>query len=321
MKVNELCRPRWQLPNKQCSPLLVPSYSSKGFKHILQIFNLTSPYNTRAYLVSAYDIYHRCLPLGATSLADQVFIDSGGYESRMSGLFEPFGDHRTKRWSLSRYYSVLKSLEKGNDLVAVSYDMENGDYGKQIKKALAMRDRFPELKLDILIKPEKIGRSIDVDAICSRLNVLQYFSCIGVTERELGDSMLLRCRALIKMRERLNAIGSDVPIHVFGCFDIPSILALFFCGADVFDGLTWLKYSLDNGSLKYFGEIRTENEYLHLADDDCLKLMMARNIEHLRKLQKGMREYCDSFDMAKLPISNEMKEKLSSLLLSLYIEV
>ena len=73
------------------------------------------------------------------------------------------------------------------------------------------------------------------------------FDVIGVTERELGDSILDRLIALGTLRGILNTAGVGSPIHVFGGLDPIFTPLLFAAGGEIFDGLGWLRYSYKNG--------------------------------------------------------------------------
>jgi hypothetical protein len=321
MNIADLCLARWTLPNGKKSPLLVPSYSSKGFSNIGEIFTSTAPYNSRVFLVSAYDLYYRLLPLGAISLADQVFIDSGGYESQSGGSFEIFGGCKSGHWSRGRFNSVLKSIEILNDLIVVSYDCEGEDLDRQIGRALKFKERYHSMKSSFLVKPDQSGGYLDIDKILDKAKMLMEFDCIGFTERELGETMLAKCRAVMAIRKRMNDLGARTPIHIFGCFDIPSILLFFFCGADIFDGLTWLKYSFEGETLRYYGEVKTENECASMVESDYLKLMMAKNAEYIRLFQRRMLDYCLSHDMSRLHVKDCLRERLLGLSAKIGIEM
>src|SRR5713101_5974784 len=71
------------------TPLLVPSFSSKGFSRdskgtseIGKILETTAEFLTDSFLISAYDVKH-ChvpLPLMLPCRPEIIFLDSGGYE-------------------------------------------------------------------------------------------------------------------------------------------------------------------------------------------------------------------------------------------------
>jgi hypothetical protein len=62
------------------TPLLVPSFSSKGFPDISKILSVNSELISGPVLVSAYDLHYANIqpPFDFASL---IFLDSGGYEA------------------------------------------------------------------------------------------------------------------------------------------------------------------------------------------------------------------------------------------------
>ena len=76
---------------------------------------------------------------------------------------------------------------------------------------------------------------------------LSHFSIIGFTEKELGPSLLKRMTAIARVRRALKEVNLDLPIHVFGSLDTISTPLYFLAGADIFDGLTWLRYAFRDG--------------------------------------------------------------------------
>src|SRR5258708_1915697 len=57
--------------------------------------------------------------------------------------------------------------------------------------------------------------------------------------------------AISKIRLALNDEGISAPIHVFGSLDPVSSPLYFLAGAEIFDGLTWLRYGYRNGVAAY----------------------------------------------------------------------
>jgi hypothetical protein len=62
------------------TPLLVPSFSSKGFPEIKEIVGYSSELIEGPILVSAYDLHYGCIE-GPFDFASLIFLDSGGYEA------------------------------------------------------------------------------------------------------------------------------------------------------------------------------------------------------------------------------------------------
>ena len=82
---------------------------------------------------------------------------------------------------------------------------------------------------------------------------------IGVTEDEIGESMAERLTFLTELRNALEQAGLATPIHVFGGLDPLMTPLYFWAGADVFDGLSWLRYAYGDGQSLYAkGFVATE---------------------------------------------------------------
>ena len=68
---------------------------------------------------------------------------------------------------------------------------------------------------------------------------------ISVPERELGDGLIERVRAMQWIRQELDALPFYQPIHLLGTGNPWSIAALAAAGADSFDGLEWCRVVVD----------------------------------------------------------------------------
>ena len=52
------------------TPLIVPSYSSRGFNPVGSLFDLFSRYTTSCCLISSYDLHYTLLPMSALYSSD-----------------------------------------------------------------------------------------------------------------------------------------------------------------------------------------------------------------------------------------------------------
>lgn len=249
------------------SPLLVPSVSSKGFGRlpdgtaepadVLELAHLDMP---EALLVSAYDLEHGLLRdtdrLAGPMHRDTVYgtpvllvIDSGGYE-----LGDDFESGETRRdphtpepFTREQFEALADRLPRDRDILVVSYDRPDSDragYDEQRAAAQAFFGHRPHFKSDFLLKPPAADRFVEPDKIVPIAKDLRAFDVIGVTEKDIGDTLLDRLERLARLREVLDAHGChDRPIHVFGGLDPVMTPLYFMAGAEIFDGLSWLRYA------------------------------------------------------------------------------
>jgi len=236
MKLKDICASR-NIPNTDTdTPLLVPAFSSSVFgiydsekMHIIgDLFKILKKRLKSALLLSAFDIYYEYV--------DKNEIDSGMYEK---DCYTKSG--KNVDWSYQKYLTVLDSVKPTPLCVLVNYDKEN-NIKEQISEAEKFFDRYPNCIKDFLYKPKRKKRFVNVDDLIKNIDELNKFDILGIAEKELGPSPQKRCENLLKIRSALNSIDSSKPIHLFGCLDFLSILSFFCCGADIFDGLSWLRY-------------------------------------------------------------------------------
>ena len=236
------------------TPLLVPSFSSKGFPDVAKILKTAEEIIEGAMLVSAYDIYYGEIS-PPFDFAPLVFLDSGGYEaskdSELSDLRER--DHDPREWKQEFHREVVGSWSTQSPTVFISYDhpKERLLAREQIERALALP--LPKNGLrEILLKPEKEGQTLlRVASVLENVRLLAGFDIIGVTEKEIGNSILSRMANIARLRSALDRVGLDTPIHVFGSLDTVTSLCYFVAGADIFDGLTWLRFAFNDGHTLY----------------------------------------------------------------------
>lgn len=301
MKVTEACRPREVSTAGVDTPLLVPSFSSRGFPNLGALYDFLRSEVPEASLVSAYDLHHRFLPLASVNGSDVVVVDSGGYEAKPT--YDPdeayVDDRRGKAWSLEQYRSVVDGLEPFSRFVVVSFDHAGPlPLAEQVASARSLFAGYPQYASDFLVKLEAADVPfVNVDGIVADIETIAGSFCVlGITEKELGGSMLERCRNVLKIRDALRAMGSEKPIHVFGCLEPLSILSYFLCGADVFDGLSWLRFafSYPEGHVSHGvtdAVVRGEWRY---PDGELRAVRWVRNLGVLRDLGEAMEDYCEN---------------------------
>jgi hypothetical protein len=105
------------------TPLLLPSFSSKGFPNVAKILQTMEEYISEEVLVSAYDVHygHITPPF---DFASAIFLDSGGYEAsketELSDTYE--ANYSGNGWSFEQHQRVLSEWKSNAPTVCVSYD-------------------------------------------------------------------------------------------------------------------------------------------------------------------------------------------------------
>ena len=255
------------------SPLLIPSLSS-GALGPIQTSPRGAPVLTTcsilhsqhliggiedSLLISAYDIRHGFLAekeVFKENFKDSRYaqprvlvIDSGWYEKNGSPSGSLFAVEVGKplRWEEADYTDVIDSLDEDVCPIVVSWD-HVGPYEEQIQRAQDFFGSRPHLASALLLKPPSGSRFHNFDKLSGeQIANLRAFDIVGVTERELGETILNRLISLANLRHLLDRAQVSSPVHVFGGLD-PLFTPLYFAaGAEIFDGLGWLRYTYRDG--------------------------------------------------------------------------
>ncbi len=258
-------------------PFLVPAFSSKGFDfHTKGRGKKKSEYSEVAYelaefgqypagsvLVSAYDLHFGHfkapdLPKNRSEdylrNASLVFLDSGGYE--LSSDFDLTEsrkyEYRPKDGFTERDYRKILA-ESRNLKLQLPLIISNFDFGtirkplsEQIASARLIFRENPDAISDFILKPwTKDSKMVDPERLSeSDIKTLRGFDIIGVTEKDLGKNLFDRIKAIASLRYKLDSVGIDAPIHIWGGLDPISTPLFFFAGAQIFDGISWLLFSM-----------------------------------------------------------------------------
>jgi hypothetical protein len=312
------------------TPLLVPGFSSKAVGPIhlgrsgrRDDIVASSAVHTdtfvrgidEAILISAYDIHHGLIAesgafsSGFTSspYAEPrlLIIDSGWYEKSVgpaSGQwYHEVGD--AALFERSDYDQLLDGLDANVNALVVSWDDDSeSSYIEQIaagQRFFADRPRFGSI---MLLKPE--GRKLHHDvAGLSKADAarMRAFDVIGVTEKDLGNKILTRLSTLADLRERLDQASVQAPIHVFGGLD-PLYTPLYFvAGAEIFDGLSWLRYSFRDGVSIYRDAAPLLDGNLEMPLPVAVGRAQLENLDALVELTRELKVFFHSGgDFAKL---------------------
>ena len=308
------------------TPLLIPSFSSKGFarsrdngkSEIGKILAATSEFITESYLISAYDIHYQHVPQppDLPSRPELLFLDSGGYEistdSDYASVVDPLPSPHS--WNLEKWREVVSTWPPEIPVVVISYDhhKERTPFAKQISAARENFKAAPGQLTSFLIKPETEAQQTlqsVLELACARAAELATFDVVGVTEKELGGTMLERMVRLARLRQAMDDASVVAPIHVFGALDPISVCLYYIAGGEIFDGLTWLRYAYHDGSCVYTHNVGAIKYGLHVRDAKVKSRTLADNYYALQDLECKMREFVATNNFDKLaphskPVSN-----------------
>jgi len=250
-------------------PRLVPAFSSKGFpfvpeKNSKRKFSQVSyaletvgPFIKNSILLSAYDLFHKHLrrPARFFEGKELIFIDSGGYE------LSPFFDsteptqkpHGPRIFKVGNYETILRGLPKNLPFVIANYDWgaKKKSLVNQILEAQQLFRKYPNFLSDFIVKPGLRRKFLNVDEIVRHIKKLQAVNILGVTEKELGEDLFERLKNLAKIRTAMDRDNIQIPIHVWGGLDPILTPLYFFVGAEIFDGVSWLRYAYFDGAAIY----------------------------------------------------------------------
>lgn len=308
-KIRKLIHP---FGNELETPILVPSYSSKGFgkkaskngrniSAVTEVMENCAQFLTEITLVSAYDLYYEYLiDINKFATTETVLIDSGGYETSpdfdLSSPKQLSVGHEP--WDLEKYVKVLDEWPEQYPNIIVSFDHEykNTSFENQVESAKKLFRNYPNSLHDFLIKPfTKNSKYVEIEKdVNSNINLLKGFDIIGVTEVELGNSLLQRMKRIKKLRTSLTESGLDTPIHVFGSLDPITSILYFLSGADIFDGLTWIRYAYFKGIAMYPSNasfLDEENGGANLHDQQLQTMQLFHNLSTLSKMKVLMQKY------------------------------
>lgn len=308
------------------TPLLIPSFSSKGFSgagptsEVRQILGTAAEFLTTAYLISAYDIAKGHLPAPADlpSKPELIVVDSGGYE--VSGDYDfsevlrsPLPD---QTWEIDELVSVLDKWPAEIPAVFVSYDhpKKRRSFDDQISDARQLfRCRTDQLSC-FLLKPLTKRQSSLKEALGAAIaspESLTSFDILGITEKELAPSPLERMIAIARLRHALDAVNCHIPIHVFGSLDPLSVCLYTVAGAEIFDGLTWLRYAFVNDQCVYPHSHATQRYGLDTKDTSRRLRMITDNYYYLMELQGKLRHFARTGDFGILPHADFVRKAYS----------
>ncbi|MFO0580033.1 MAG: hypothetical protein U1A78_39170 [Polyangia bacterium] len=280
------------------TPMIVPSFSSRGFPAVQGLFHALRLDLYGSCLLSAFDLARGTIQTDLLKAADLILLDSGLYEVRSDCDDELHGSPPASgTWSRSEFRSWLTGLPSSVDAVVVSYD-QYGPLAEQLSAAAGDFSCCQRAAGDFLMKPEASGQYLS--PVLPDSMDLSALAILGVTEKELGSSPQQRCANLMRLRLALRASGRDLPIHVFGAITPRAVLAYFLCGADIFDGLNWLRYDFSGDFIRPLAELPEDPAEWGQTVADRLLWTWQRNLRALQRLQASLRAFAATRDLAAL---------------------
>ena len=285
------------------TPLLVPSFSSCGFRRVAEIYGEMRDKLYGVCLVSASDLASGCIPVDVIDKVNVTVIDSGMYESRKQA------DECIVRglpaancpWSRDDYFAIAAGVDAAANGILVNYDGYE-PLEQQIRRAAEDFSHAHNTANDFLVKPESPARLVNVARVAKHVDELTQFDIIGITAREAGDSLTQRCRTVVTLRDALDDANLNLPVHVFGAITPLEVLTYFFCGADVFDGLNWLRLAFrERGSIP-IEETAFEEMKPNLHDFELFAEAWSANLSFLYRLQVSLQRYALTRDFGELAV-------------------
>ena len=285
--------------NSENRPLFVYSYSSKGFPHLNNWLKHSLPH-VPSYLLSLYD-YEYVIPSELISTEDSKIRiwDSGGYETMVCSTCD---SSMSKKWDENTYVQTANRIPRNGLDVLVNYDTpcKPGCIQQQIERSLDLftKVKGPYIK-DLLIH---VSNNTDPYVLAETLRpYTNEFQILGVTEKEIAPTWAHGVYFINRLRSALSALDMKryIPIHVFGCFDLKTVVRFALAGADIFDGLTWLRYLFLNGDALYQREIQYTIPVEQLFTADLELSTILHNIQDMEQLRSDLTYAIYTNDMGK----------------------
>lgn len=235
------------------SPFFFPAISTiKTNYEFSEYLKILKEYRYQGFLFSAYDIYNSPNKdklikeiSGISNTKTFTLMDSGNYESYWN---------KDTKWTFKEFESVLQEILVD---VCFSFDVYWNSASK-VKQQIQDTNKFTAMTAGV----QKLGTTIPIihsipekfpDVIKGVVEGINP-QIIGITERELGFSLLERATNLRTIRTNLDEFRKGIPIHLLGAGNPTSLLVYSLCGANFFDALEWCKNVVNpkNGHLYHF---------------------------------------------------------------------
>jgi hypothetical protein len=300
------------------TPLIIPSFSTRNVGRIdfdgrpesiaSAALRIVGQQLTESALVSAFDLHQRHLVDSDRLLEgarDTVFdhpallmVDSGLYETRERVGYDDAAASGDSGWAPDTYERVLEVLPTTPTAI-VNFDADHAPFGEQIARARELFARHRDRASVMLLKPEKEGGFIDDRRLAADARDLRRLDIVAVTEKELGDTLLERVCKVTQLRKVLDEASVSAPLHVFGGLD-PLLTPLYTAaGAEIVDGVGWLRYAYLEDTAHHI----ESRAVLDLDLDSPVRVRLFttinRNLQYLRDLKRRLELLAADHDWLK----------------------
>lgn len=287
------------------TPLLIPSFSSKALLDIDPVFEALKSSITESFLISAYDVKRGKIRLPEHPFAEVMFLDSGGYEvSKDQDVLDPlYPAAEPQDWTFEEYREVLGGVDPIMPTFVTAFDHPNErrTIPQQIDAAVEAFKDFPCLGREILFKPEIEGQGfVPIPKVIAEAARFTEFDIIGITETELGDSFLERMANIARIRVAMDQADLSKPLHIFGSLDPVSTPLYFLAGADVFDGLSWIRFAYQDDLAIYHRNNAPLKFGIRVRDQLSLARSYDANLHYLSELKGRLTRYLLDGDEKRL---------------------
>ena len=189
--------------------------------------------------------------------------------------------------------------------VFVSFDHpdDRKPFAAQVADARKLFQKRRQHLTLLLLKPESKAQTTLTKTIKSAVadaSELGSFDIIGITEKELGRTMLDRMAQIASLRLAMDEAAVKAPLHIFGALDPLSVCLYYIAGAEIFDGLTWLRYAYNDGLCIYTHNLGAVKYGLHVPDDLVRSRALSENYYALQSLQQRLLEFETTGNFDKL---------------------
>ena len=285
------------------TPMLVPSFSSCADIDVWNVIRSTRKFIRNQILISAYDIRYQKGTIPSLKNAELIFLDSGGYECGKEDLRSSFSRKaNVQEWNKGIFSKIVEKwprFPQNPPTIIVSFDHPSlrESLDNQIRNAKEFFSEHDGVLHEFLIKPEtKRSKTLNIKMIISRLSRMKNFDILGFAEKELGNSVLDRMISISRIRSAMDKKGIDIPLHIFGSLDPVTTPLYYFSGADIFDGLSWLRFSFYEGDAFYRDSLGPKIEGIDLSGERIWARTIFRNLNYLIELRNKMERFQKTMD-------------------------